>query len=139
MIASAGLLTEANESSLMMTAVPVLAERLEGTGHLRHRVRGFFSNHTFGCDFGDRFRCRDYGGSNWSFTHLRRFSYQHFSDAGLNGSSSLGRACITQNLDTGFNQDAAGLAIPFAREQPGTSYRPTTSILTTRTAVQLVA
>jgi hypothetical protein len=47
--------------------------------------------------------------------------------------------CISQNLDTGFNEDAAGLAIPFAREQPGTAYRPTISILTTHTAAQLVA
>jgi hypothetical protein len=56
LIASAGLLTEANESNLMMTAVPVLA--VSGWKELvtfDTGVRaGYFSNHTFGVqDFGD--------------------------------------------------------------------------------------
>ena len=55
LIASAGLLTEANESSLMMTAVPVLAlSGWKGLVTFDTGVRaGFFSNHTFGVqDFG---------------------------------------------------------------------------------------
>ena len=95
LIASAGLLTEANESSLMMTAVPVLAlSGWKGLVTFDTGVRaGFFSNHTFGVhDFGDPVQIVATMGAQISpFTHTYAgFPIQHFSDAGLNGSSSLG-------------------------------------------------
>jgi hypothetical protein len=95
MIASAGLLTGANESGLMMTAVPVLA--LNGWNGLvtldTGAGAGFFSNHTFGVqDFGGPVQIVATSGIRVNpFPHAYTgFRVQHFSDAGLYGPSSLG-------------------------------------------------
>jgi hypothetical protein len=95
LIASAGLLTAANESGLMTTAVPVLA--LSGwNGFITFDTgvgAGFFSNHTFGVqDFGGPVQIVATSGVRVSpFPHAYTgFRVQHFSDAGLYGPSSLG-------------------------------------------------
>ncbi len=95
LIASAGLLTGGNESGLMITAVPVLA--LNGWKRLLTLDAGvgagFFSNHTFGVqDFGGPVQIVATLGAQVSpFSHAYAgVRIQHFSDAGLNGSSSLG-------------------------------------------------
>jgi Lipid A 3-O-deacylase (PagL) len=95
LIASAGLLTGANESSLMMTAVPVLAlSGWKGLVTFDTGVGvGFFSNHTFGVqDFGGPVQIVATLGAQVSpFSHTYAgFRIQHFSDAGLYGPSSLG-------------------------------------------------
>jgi len=95
MIASAGLLTGANESGLMMTVVPDLA--LSGWGGLVAfdigAGAGFFSNYTFGTqDFGGPVQIVATAGVRVNpFSHAYAgFRLQHFSDAGLYGPSSLG-------------------------------------------------
>ena len=95
LIASAGLLTGANESGLMMTTVPVLA--LSGWNGFVTLDTGvgaaFFSNHTFGVqDFGGPVQIIATSGIRVNpFPHAYTgFRIQHFSDAGLYGSSSLG-------------------------------------------------
>jgi hypothetical protein len=95
LIASAGLLTGANESSLMMTAVPGLA--LSGWNGLvafdAGAGAGFFSNHHFGAqDFGGPVQIVATSGIRVNpFQHAYAgFRVQHFSDAGLYGPSSLG-------------------------------------------------
>jgi hypothetical protein len=95
LIASAGLLTGANESGLMMTAVPGLA--LSGwDGLLTFDTgigAGFFSNYKFGVqDFGGPVQIVATSGIRVSpFQHAYAgFRVQHFSDAGLYGPSSLG-------------------------------------------------
>src|SRR5256885_3979095 len=95
LIASAGLLTGADESGLMMTAVPDLA--LNGWGGLvtfdGGVGAGFFSNHKFGMqDFGGPVQIVATMGVRVNpFSHAYTgFRVQHFSDAGLYGSSSLG-------------------------------------------------
>ncbi len=95
LIASAGLLTGANESGLMMTAVPGLA--LSGWEGLLTFDTGigaaFFSNHKFGVqDFGGPVQFVATSGIRVSpFSHAYTgFRVQHFSDAGLYGPSSLG-------------------------------------------------
>ncbi len=95
LIASAGLLTGANESSLMMTAVPVLAlSGWNGLVTLDTGVgAGFFSNHTFGVqDFGGPVQIVTTAGMRVNpFPHAYTgFRVQHFSDASLYGPSSLG-------------------------------------------------
>jgi hypothetical protein len=95
LIASAGLLTGANESGLMMTAVPVLAlSGWNGLVTLDTGVgAGFFSNHKFGIqDFGGPVQIVATSGIRVNpFPHAYTgFRVQHFSDAGLYGSSSLG-------------------------------------------------
>jgi Lipid A 3-O-deacylase (PagL) len=95
MIASAGLLTGAEESSLMMTAVPCLAlNGWEGLITLDSGIgAGFFSNHKFGIqDFGGPVQIVATSGIRVSpFTHAYAgFRVQHFSDAGLYGPESLG-------------------------------------------------
>ncbi|MCG3774748.1 MAG: hypothetical protein JW395_1573 [Nitrospira sp.] len=95
LIASAGLLTGANESGLMMTAVPVLAlSGLNGLVTLDSGVgAGFFSNHTFGIqDFGGPVQIVATAGMRVNpFPHAYTgFRIQHFSDASLYGPSSLG-------------------------------------------------
>ena len=95
LIASAGLLTGANESGLMMTAVPVLAlSGLNGLVTLDSGVgAGFFSNHTFGIqDFGGQVQIVATAGMRVNpFPHAYTgFRIQHFSDASLYGPSSLG-------------------------------------------------
>jgi hypothetical protein len=95
MIASAGLLTGANESGLMMTAVPVLAlSGWKGLVTVDTGVgAGLFSNHTFGVqDFGGPVQIVATLGAQVSpFPHTYAgFRIQHFSDAGLYGASSLG-------------------------------------------------
>jgi hypothetical protein len=95
LIASAGLLTGANESGLMMTAVPVLAlSGLNGLVTLDAGVgAGFFSNHTFGIqDFGGPVQIVTTAGMRVNpFPHAYTgFRVQHFSDASLYGPSSLG-------------------------------------------------
>ena len=95
LITSAGLLTAAGESGLMMTVVPELAlsgwEGLvtfdAGTGP------GFFSNYKFGMqDFGGPVQIVATLGVRVNpFSHAYAgFRAQHFSDAGLYGPSSLG-------------------------------------------------
>jgi hypothetical protein len=95
LIASAGLLTGANESGLMMTAVPDLAlNGWEGLVTFDAGVgAGFFSNHKFGVqDFGGPVQIVATSGIRVNpFPHAYTgFRVQHFSDAGLDGSSSLG-------------------------------------------------
>jgi hypothetical protein len=95
MIASAGLLTGADESSLMMTAVPGLAlNGWEGLITLDSGIgAGFFSNHKFGVqDFGGPVQIVATSGIRVSpFPHAYAgFRVQHFSDAGLYGPESLG-------------------------------------------------
>jgi hypothetical protein len=95
LIASAGLLAAANERGLMMTAVPVLA--LSGWEGLitfdAGAGAGFFSNHKFGVqDFGGPVQIVATAGVRVNpIPHAYAgFRVQHFSDAGLYGSSSLG-------------------------------------------------
>jgi hypothetical protein len=95
LIASAGLLTGANESGLMMTVVPDLA--LSGWGGLVTLDvgvgAGFFSNYTFGAqDFGGPVQIVGTMGVRVNpLSHAYTgFRVQHFSDAGLYGPSSLG-------------------------------------------------
>lgn len=95
LIASTGLLTGANESGLMMTAVPDLAlNGWEGLVTFDAGVgAGFFSNHKFGVqDFGGPVQIVATSGIRVNpFPHAYTgFRVQHFSDAGLDGSSSLG-------------------------------------------------
>ncbi|HSL06278.1 MAG TPA: acyloxyacyl hydrolase [Nitrospiraceae bacterium] len=95
LIASAGLLTGANESGLMMTFVPGLG--LNGWDGLvtfdTGAGAGFFSNYRFGTqDFGGPVQIVATAGVRVNpFSHTYAgFRIQHFSDAGLYGSSSLG-------------------------------------------------
>lgn len=95
LIASAGLLTGANESGLMMTAVPDLA--LNGWEELvtfdAGVGAGFFSNHKFGMqNFGGPVQIVATMGVRVNpLSHAYTgFRVQHFSDAGLYGLSSLG-------------------------------------------------
>jgi len=95
LIASAGLLTGANESGLMMTFVPGLG--LNGWDGLvtfdAGAGAGFFSNYKFGAqDFGGPVQIVATMGVRVNpFSHTYAgFRVQHFSDAGLYGSSSLG-------------------------------------------------
>lgn len=95
LIASGGLLTGADESGLMMTAVPAFAlSGWEGLVTLDVGVgAGFFSNHTFGVqDFGGPVQIVATSGIRVNpFPHAYTgFRIQHFSDAGLYGLSSLG-------------------------------------------------
>ena len=95
LIASAGLLTAANESGLMITAVPDLAlNGWEGLVTFDAGVgAGFFSNYKFGVqDFGGPVQIVATMGVRVNpFSHsYTGFRVQHFSDAGLDGSSSLG-------------------------------------------------
>jgi hypothetical protein len=95
LIASAGLLTGANESCLMMTAVPVLAlSGWNGLVTLDTGVgAGFFSDHNFGIqDFGGPVQIVATSGVRVNpFPHsYNGFRVHHFSDAALYGSSSLG-------------------------------------------------
>ena len=100
----------------MMTAVPALT--LNGWEGLvtfdAGFGAGFFSNYNFGVqDFGGPVQIVATSGIRVNpFSHAYTgFRVQHFSDAGLFGSSSLGVDMYLENLDTGFNQDVAGLAI----------------------------
>ena len=95
MIASAGLLTGANESGLMMTVVPGLG--LNGWKELvtfdAGAGPGYFSNYKFGTqDFGGPVQIVATAGVRVNpFSHAYAgFRVQHFSDAGLYGPSSLG-------------------------------------------------
>jgi hypothetical protein len=95
LISSAGVLTGADESGLMMTIVPVLA--LSGWKGLvtfdAGGGAGFFSNYKFGAqNFGGPAQLVATMGVRVSpFAHAYAgFRVQHFSDAGLYGSSSLG-------------------------------------------------
>ena len=95
LIASAGLLTGGNENGLMMTAVPVLAlSGWKGLVTFDTGVgAGLFSSHTFGVqDFGGPVQLVATLGAQVSpFPHTYAgVRIQHFSDAGLNGPSSLG-------------------------------------------------
>ena len=95
LLASAGLLTGGNESGLMMTAIPGLAlSGWKGLLTLDAGVgAGLFSNHTFGVqDFGGPVQIVATLGAQVSpFSHTYAgVRIQHFSDAGLNGTSSLG-------------------------------------------------
>ena len=95
LIASAGLLQAAGDSGLMMTVVPDLA--LSGWEGLvtfdAGAGAGFFSNYKFGMqDFGGPVQIVATMGVRVNpFSHAYTgFRLQHFSDAGLYGSSSLG-------------------------------------------------
>ena len=95
LITSAGLLTAAGESGLMMTVVPELA--LSGWEGLvsfdAGAGAGFFSNYKFGAqNFGGPVQIVATMGVRVNpFSHAYTgFRAQHFSDAGLYGSSSLG-------------------------------------------------
>ena len=95
LITSAGLLTAAGESGLMMTVVPELA--LSGWEGLvtfdAGAGAGFFSNYKFGVqDFGGPVQIVATMGVRVNpFSHAYTgFRVQHFSDAGLYGPSSLG-------------------------------------------------
>jgi hypothetical protein len=93
--ASAGLLEAADDSSLIMTVVPGLA--LSGWKGLvsidAGAGAGFFSNYKFGeQDFGGPVQLSATMGVRINpFSHAYTgFRFQHFSDAGLYGPSSLG-------------------------------------------------
>jgi hypothetical protein len=95
LITSAGLLEAAGDSGLIMTIVPDLA--LSGWDGIvtfdAGAGAGFFSNHKFGIqDFGGPVQIVATMGVRVNpFSHAYTgFRVQHFSDAGLNGSSSLG-------------------------------------------------
>ena len=95
LITSAGLLTAAGESGLMMTVVPELA--LSGWDGLvtfdAGAGAGFFSNYKFGMqDFGGPVQIVATLGVRVNpFSHAYAgFRAQHFSDAGLDGPASLG-------------------------------------------------
>ena len=95
LITSAGLRTAAGESGLMMTVVPGLA--LSGWKGLvtfdAEAWAGFLSNYKFGMqDFGGPVQIVATAGVRVNpFSHAYTgFRVQHFSDAGLYGSSSLG-------------------------------------------------
>jgi hypothetical protein len=95
LLASAGLLTGADESGLMMTVVPGLG--LNGWEGLvtfdAGAGAGFFSNYKFGIqDFGGPVQIVATAGVRVNpFSHAYTgVRVQHFSDAGLYGSSSLG-------------------------------------------------
>lgn len=95
LITSAGLLTAARDSGLMMTVVPDLA--LSGwDGLVTFDIgggAGFFSNYKFGVqDFGGPVQFVGTTGIRINpFQHAYAgFRIQHFSDAGLYGPSSLG-------------------------------------------------
>ena len=95
LLASAGLLTGADESGLMMTVVPGLG--LNGWEGLvtfdAGAGAGFFSNYKFGTqDFGGPVQIVATAGVRVNpFSHTYTgVRVQHFSDAGLYGSSSLG-------------------------------------------------
>jgi len=95
LITSAGLLQGAGESGLIVTLVPDLA--LSGWGGLvtfdAGAGAGFFSNYKFGAqDFGGPVQIIATAGVRVNpFSHaFAGFRAQHFSDAGLYGSSSLG-------------------------------------------------
>ncbi|HEY6289092.1 MAG TPA: acyloxyacyl hydrolase [Nitrospiraceae bacterium] len=95
LIASAGLLAAAGDSGLIMTVVPDLA--LSGWEGLvafdAGAGAGFFSNYKFGAqDFGGPVQIVATMGVRVNpFSHAYTgFRVQHFSDAGLYGSSSLG-------------------------------------------------
>jgi hypothetical protein len=95
LIASAGLLAAAGDSGLIMTVVPDLA--LSGWEGLvafdAGAGAGFFSNYKFGAqDFGGPVQIVATMGVRVNpFSHAYAgFRVQHFSDAGLYGSSSLG-------------------------------------------------
>ena len=95
LIASAGLLEAAGDSGLIMTVVPILA--LSGWEGLvtfdAGAGAGFFSNYKFGVqDFGGPVQIVATTGVRVNpFSHAYTgFRLQHFSDAGLYGSSSLG-------------------------------------------------
>ena len=95
LIASAGLLEAAGDSGLIMTVVPVLALSVwEGLVTFDAGAgAGFFSNYTFGVqDFGGPVQIVATTGVRINpFSHAYTgFRAQHFSDAGLYGSSSLG-------------------------------------------------
>lgn len=95
LLASAGLLTGADESGLMMTTVPALAlSGWKGLVALDIGIgTGFFSNHKFGAqDFGGPVQIVATSGIRVNpFPHAYTgFRAQHFSDAGLYGSSSTG-------------------------------------------------
>jgi hypothetical protein len=117
LITSAGLLTAAGESGLMMTVVPELA--LSGWEGLvtfdAGAGAGFFSNYKFGMqDFGGPVQIVATMGVRVNpFPHAYTgFRLQHFSDADLNGSSSLGVDMYIVGLGYRFNSEVAGLAIP---------------------------
>jgi hypothetical protein len=95
LLTSAGILTGANESSLIMTVVPGLA--LNGWKGLvtfdAGAGAGFFTNHKFGeQDFGGPVQIAATVGVRVNpFSHAYTgFRVQHFSDAGLYGPSSVG-------------------------------------------------
>jgi len=95
LLTSAGILTGANENSMIMTVVPGLA--LNGWKGLvtfdAGAGAGFFTNHKFGeQDFGGPVQIAATVGVRVNpFSHAYTgFRVQHFSDAGLYGSSSLG-------------------------------------------------
>ena len=95
LITSAGLLTAAGESGLMMTVVPELA--LSGWKGLvtfdAGAGAGFFSNYKFGAQyFGGPVQIVATSGIRVNpFPHAYTgFRVQHFSDAGLYGPTSLG-------------------------------------------------
>jgi hypothetical protein len=95
LIASAGLLAAAGDRSLMVTVVPDLAlSGWEGLVTFDAGVgAGFFSNYKFGeQDFGGPVQIVATVGVRVNpLSHAYTgFRLQHFSDAGLNGSSSLG-------------------------------------------------
>ena len=144
LITSAGLLTAAGESGLMMTVVPELA--LNGWEELvtfdAGAGAGFFSNYKFGAqDFGGPVQIVATMGIRVNpFSHAYTgFRVQHFSDAGLYRSSSLGVDMYIVELGYRFKLGVAELAIPSHVNAQAPPYRPMASTLTTRTAAQSAA
>jgi len=95
LIASAGQLTAAGTTSLMATLVPGLAvtSRNGGVSIDVGVGPGYFSNYKFGVqDFGGPVQIVGTGGIGFNlFTGFHAgYRFQHFSDAGIYGPSSLG-------------------------------------------------
>ena len=144
LITSVGLLTAAGESGLMMTVVPELA--LSGWEGLvtfdAGAGAGFFSNYKFGAqDFGGPVQIVATMGIRVNpFSHAYTgFRVQHFSDAGLYRSSSLGVDMCIVELGYRFKLGVAELAISSHVNAQAPPYRPMASTLTTRTAAQSAA
>lgn len=144
LIASAGLLQAASDSGLIMTVVPDLA--LSGWEGLvtfdAGAGAGFFSNYKFGAqDFGARFKSsRLWGFASIHFlTPMPDFVSNTSPMPACTDRPVSAWTCTSQNLDTGFNPEVAGLAIPSHAINQAPPCRPMASTLTTHNAAQSAA
>ena len=129
LLASAGLLTGADESGLMMTVVPGLGLNAwdglvtfdAGAG------AGFFSNYKFGTqDFGGRCKSsRPRGFVSIHFpTPMPAFGSNTSPMPACTNRPVSAWTCTSQNLATGSNPNIAGPAIPSDVNSQASPYRP---------------